>query len=315
MEEIKKMPKNADYFCEKCDFVCLKISNWNAHIKTKKHLCSHWKSKEIQLFECICGHKFFTNSGLWKHKKKCLKKDLKNDLKNDLMNSFIKDTDFNTESTDKDLIMMLIKENSELKHLIMEQSKETSEFKNIMMEVIKNGTNNTTNNTTYSNKSFNLNFFLNETCKNAMNIMDFVESIQLQLSDLENVGKVGFVNGISKIIVKNLKALDETQRPVHCTDKKREVIYVKDEDKWEKEDAECKKVRKAIKSIAKKNSKLLFEFKEKHPDCIDGESKHSDQYSKLVVEAYGGIKNDDDVNEDKIIKNISKEIIIDKKNM
>jgi len=211
------------------------------------------------------------------------------------------------------MIMMLIKENSELKHLIIEQSKETSEFKNIMMEVIKNGTNNTTNNTTYSNKSFNLNFFLNETCKNAMNIMDFVESIQLQLSDLENVGKVGFVNGISKIIVKNLKALDETQRPVHCTDKKREVIYVKDEDKWEKEDAECKKVRKAIKSIAKKNSKLLFEFKEKNPECLNGESKCSDQYSKLVIEAYGGANKEDNDNENKIIKNISKEIIIDKK--
>jgi PHD/YefM family antitoxin component YafN of YafNO toxin-antitoxin module len=143
-----------------------------------------------------------------------------------------------------------------------------------------------------------------------MNIMDFVDSIKLQLSDLENVGKVGFVNGISNIIVKNLKALDETQRPVHCTDKKREVIYVKDEDKWEKEDTEYKKVRKAIKSIAKKNSKLLFEFKEKHPDCVESDSKHSDQYSKLVVEAYGGANNEDVVNEQKIIKNISKEVII-----
>jgi hypothetical protein len=301
MEETKKMPKNADYFlCEKCDFICVKRSNWNAHIKTKKHLCTGWKSKETLAFECKCGHKCYTNSGLWKHKKKCIPK----------IQSEINDFD-------KDLIMVLIKENAELKHLIMEQSKETSEFKNIMMEVIKNSTHtsitNTTNNTTYSNKSFNLNFFLNETCKNAMNIMDFVESIQLQLSDLENVGKVGFVNGISKIIVKNLKALDETQRPVHCTDKKREVIYVKDEDKWEKEDAECKKVRKAIKSIAKKNSKLLFEFKEKHPECLNGESKCSDQYSKLVVEAYGGANKEDNDNENKIIKNISKEIIIDKK--
>jgi hypothetical protein len=145
-----------------------------------------------------------------------------------------------------------------------------------------------------------------------MNIMDFVESIKLQLSDLENVGKVGFVNGISNIIVKNLKALDETQRPVHCTDKKRDVIYVKDEDKWEKEDMEYKKVRKAIKSIAKKNSKLLFEFKEKYPECLNGESKYSDKYTKLVIEAYGGSNQEDVDNENKIIKNISKTIVIDK---
>jgi len=190
--------------------------------------------------------------------------------------------------------MMLIKQNTQL------------------LELIKNGTHNiNSNNVTNShNKSFNLNFFLNETCKDAMNIMDFVDSIKLQLSDLENVGKVGFVNGISNIIVKNLKALDETQRPVHCTDKKREVIYVKDEDKWEKEDTEYKKVRKAIKSIAKKNSKLLFEFKEKHPDCVEGDSKHSDTYSKLVVEAYGGANKEDNDNENKIIKNISKEVVI-----
>jgi hypothetical protein len=199
--------------------------------------------------------------------------------------------------------------------------KENRDLKNMMMEVIKHGTTttlNTTNNVNSNNitnthKSFNLTFFLNETCKDAMNIMDFVESIKLQLSDLENVGKVGFVNGISNIIVKNLKALDETQRPVHCTDKKRDVIYVKDEDKWEKEDMEYKKVRKAIKSIAKKNSKLLFEFKEKHPDCIEGDSKHSDKYSKLLVEAYGGSNNEDKDNENKIIKNITKEVIIDKK--
>jgi hypothetical protein len=309
MEEIKKMPKNAEFFCEKCGFVCFKSSNWTSHINTKKHFertnGNIRNKKEIPTFVCKCGHKCFTNSGLWKHKKKCLSNTKTKREINEIC------------TNDKELIMMLIKENSELKHLIMEQSKETSEFKNMMMEVIKNGThthNNTTNNTTYSNnKSFNLNFFLNETCKDAMNIMDFVDSIKLQLSDLENVGKVGFVNGISKIIVKNLKALDEKQRPVHCTDKKREVIYVKDEDKWEKEDTEYKKVRKAIKSIAKKNSKLLFEFKEKHPDCIEGDSKHSDKYSKLLVEAYGGSNNEDEDNENKIIKNITKEVIIDKK--
>jgi hypothetical protein len=170
---------------------------------------------------CDCGRLFNTNSGLWKHKKLCNNEDIKNN-----------------ENDDKELIMMLVKQNSE------------------MLEVIKNGTHNTSNshnNTNNShNKTFNLQFFLNETCKDAMNIMDFVDSIKLQLSDLENVGKAGYVEGISNIITTNLKALDVTQRPIHCADKKREVLYIKDDDKWEKDD-EKTKIRKAIKRVACKN--------------------------------------------------------------
>ena len=277
------------YICEPCIFSCNGTGDWKRHISTGKHCkqnCSTntLKPREKKFICELCEKKYDSRNGLWKHKKKCFPKE---------------------ELSDKQLIMLLMKENRDLK--------------NMMMEVIKHGTTtlNTTNNVNSNNitnthKSFNLTFFLNETCKDAMNIMDFVESIKLQLSDLENVGKVGFVNGISNIIVKNLKALDETQRPVHCTDKKRDVIYVKDEDKWEKEDMEYKKVRKAIKSIAKKNSKLLFEFKEKYPECLNGESKYSDKYTKLVIEAYGGSNQEDVDNENKIIKNISKTIVIDK---
>ena len=174
--------------------------------------------------------------------------------------------------------------------------------------------NNSFNNTTYSNsnnKTFNLQFFLNETCKDAMNIMDFVDSIKLQLSDLENVGRLGYVEGISNIITSNLKALDITQRPIHCADKKREVVYVKDENKWEK-DHENKKIRKAIKRISCKNQKLLPEFKKEHPDCGNYHSKFSDQYNKLIVESMGGSGNNDVEKEDKIIRNISKNVTIDK---
>jgi transcriptional regulator with PAS, ATPase and Fis domain len=145
-----------------------------------------------------------------------------------------------------------------------------------------------------------------------MNIMDFVDSIKLQLCDLEKVGKIGYVEGISNIIVKNLNSLDETKRPVHCTDAKREVMYVKDEDKWEKENESKQKIRKAIKHVAHKNSKMLKEFKTKHPDCDKSESKFSDQYNKLVIEALGGKGDNDLEKEDKIIKNIAKEVVIDK---
>jgi hypothetical protein len=194
---------------------------------------------------------------------------------------------------------MLVKQNSEL------------------LEVIKNGTHNTNNshnNTNSNNKTFNLQFFLNETCKNAMNIMDFVDSIKLQLSDLEKVGQLGYVEGISNIITSNLKALDITQRPIHCTDKKRETLYIKDEDKWEKEDDEKKKLKKVIKKVASKNQRLLPQFKEAHPDCNRASSKYSDQYNKIIVESMGGSGDNDDEKEDKIIKKITTVTTIDKAN-
>jgi len=203
---------------------------------------------------------------------------------------------YDKEISEKELIMMLVKQNSEL------------------LEVLKNGTHNTnySNNTNSHNKTFNLQFFLNETCKDAMNIMDFVDSIKLQLSDLENVGKIGYVEGISNIITSNLKALDVTQRPIHCTDNKRETIYIKDENKWEKEDDQKKKLRKAIRRVATKNQFLLLKFKEAHPDCIKSTSKYSDQYSKIIIESMGGSGDNDIEKEDKIIKKISNVTTIDK---
>jgi hypothetical protein len=236
-----------------------------------------------------CEKKFNDRAGLWRHKKKCVEIHI--------------DTKFETkeeEVSDKDLIMMLLKQNTQL----IEQN----------AELIKNGTHNTTNshNTNSNNKTFNLNLFLNETCKDAMNIQDFVDSITLQLSDLEKMGELGYVEGISNIITNNLKALDVTQRPIHCTDKKREILYVKDEDKWDKENNEKKKIRKAIKHIAHKNSKLIPEFKDKYPDCVKCDSKKSDQYNHLIIEAMGGQGNNDLEKENQIIKNIAKEITIDK---
>jgi hypothetical protein len=145
-----------------------------------------------------------------------------------------------------------------------------------------------------------------------MNITDFVDSLNLQLCDLESVGRLGFIEGISNIIVKNLKAMDVHKRPVHCSDSKREVMYIKDENKWEKENNEKNKLRKVIKKVANKNSRLLPEFKAKHPDCIKSSSKFSDQYNKLIVESMGGSGDNDLEKEDKIIRKIAKEVIIDK---
>ena len=261
-----------------------------------------------QTFKCECGKNYKHRQGLWKHKKICYEEYPDHEYYDD--NSAKKISD---NIADKDLIMMLIKDNNELRKMMMEQQTLMLESNNKVLEICKNGTHNTTNTHTNShNKAFNLNFFLNETCKNAMNIMDFAQSIQLQLSDLKAIGEAGYVEGISNIIVKKLKALDVTERPIHCADKKREVIYIKDEDKWEKEDDDKRKIRKVINEVACKNQRLLPKYKEAHPGCNYSDSKYSDQYSKLVIEAMGGSGNNDDEKTEKIIRNIAKEVVIDK---
>ena len=226
--EMKKLKKNLPrFFCEPCDFKCYMKCDWDKHILRAKHQ----KLVNVNIFDknltektyfCYCGKKYSSNSGLWKHKQKCNNTELNKQI----------NEPHTEEPTDKELIMMLLKQNSQL----IEQN----------AELVKNGTHHTTTNTNSHNKTFNLNFFLNETCKDAMNIMDFVDTIKIQLTDLIKVGEIGYVEGISNIITSNLKALDISQRPIHCTDKKREVLYIKDEDKWEKEDEEKKKLRKAI---------------------------------------------------------------------
>ena len=292
-------PKIAEIFnCELCEYKCCKQSDYNKHLLTLKHqkrtkgLQMDDKLSHIIFFKCTCGNQYKHRQGLWKHKKKCC-------------NNFI------SESSEPQT------EQSELKiltNLVLDVVKQNQELTNKIVDICNTGqTNNITNSNFNShNKTFNLNVFLNETCKEAMNIMDFVDSLKLQLSDLESIGKLGFVNGISNIIVKNLNSLDETKRPIHCTDTKREVIYIKDEDKWEKENEEKKKLRKVIKKIAYKNATLLPEFKKEHPDCSKSSSPYSDQYNKLIVESMGGSGDNDKEKEDKIIRKIAKEVTINK---
>ena len=290
------MPKKAKGFeCEKCAFKCSKKSNYDKHILTSKHtnaifVASNATCLETKNAKCpFCEKNFNHSSSMYRHKKECKEK--------------IEKVTNNTNNNNDKLVEYLMKENSELKHMIIDVCK------NINTNSSQN--NHSFNNTNSHNKTFNLQFFLNETCKDAMNIMDFAESVKLQLSDLEKVGEIGYVDGISNIIVKNLIALDETKRPVHCTDTKREVLYIKDDNKWEKEDLEKKKIRKLIKKVADKNARLIPKFKEEHPDCVKSVSKFSDQYNKLIVESF----DNDAEKEDKIIRKIAKEVTIDKTNI
>ena len=285
--ETHLVPESSDIFvCEYCDYNTSRKSQYDRHLSTDKHKKRENETNETYLkqesskkFVCFCNKSFNSRTSLWRHKNKCIEEKI------------------HEEPSDKELIMMLIKQNSQL----IEKN----------AELVKNGTHNTTN-TNSHNKTFNLQFFLNETCKDAMNIMDFVDSIKLQLCDLENVGKIGFVEGISKIIVKNLNLLDENMRPVHCTDTKREVMYVKDEDKWEKENNNNPKIRKLIKHVTHKNTKLLKDFKTKYQGCEKSDSQYSDKYDKLIIEAFGGKGDNDEEKENKIIKNIAKNVNIEK---
>lgn len=296
---MKKAQKNADFFsCKSCDFNCCKKSDMDRHVLTAKHKNRTFlNAGDAKKFICRkCQKTYSARNSLWYHEQKC-----------NIIAINVCDTE-TTQPVEKETTPHA----NSLKEIMNYLIKENSELKNMMFEVVKNGTHNVTHNLNSNNKSFNLNFFLNETCKDAMNMTDFVNSLKIQLSDLENVGEVGFVNGITNIIVKNLKSLDVTQRPIHCTDSKREVLYVKDENKWEKDNEENKKIRRVIKSIAYKNTFLLKDFREKHPDCGKSESKYSDQYNKLVIEAMGGRGDNDVEKENKIIKNIVKEVIIEK---
>jgi transposase-like protein len=293
-----KQKNSNNYYCNICDFTACKKNNYEIHLQTQKHLrntlatTSNIETANFK-FKCDnCNKTYNDRTGLWRHKKNC--KLEKNDIVNKNISPDVKDN-----------------ETQELKELMKYLMKENSDMKNMMMKVIENGTHNTTN-TNSHNKSFNLNMFLNETCKNAMNITDFVDSLKLQISDLENVGEVGYIEGISSIIIKNLNAMDISERPIHCTDKKRETMYIRDEDKWEKEDEKKAKLHKMVKNVAYKNINLISDFQELHPDWKKINSKYSDQINKIIIESMGGKGDNEYEKEEKIIKRVAKEVFVDK---
>ena len=311
----KNAEKNLNYFCNICEFICSKQSNYEKHLLTSKHknrtnlnnLEQKMPENAEKLFICKkCNKEYKVRNSLWYHEKTCnfekdktIKDIVLEIIKQNNNNIISNEENIQSHSGDKELINYLIKENQEFKTLILEIVKKDN---------ITNNNNNITH-TNSHNKSFNLNFFLNETCKNAMNINEFVDSIKLQLSDLENVAKIGYVEGISKIIIKNLNALDVTERPVHCSDSKRDAMYVKDEDKWEKESENNEKVLKAIEDIANKNRKMVKEWKIKNPECASSKSHKADVYSHIMIQA---VCSNNDANNTKILKKIAKEVTIDK---
>lgn len=312
------------FCCKTCNYKCSRKQHLKQHLLTQSH-----KNKEINKINnvensvnktnytfnaiekknvCICGKAYKERSGLWRHEKKCkIINETNQKNQTNKLDTLYENIDTNTLS-DKQLIALLVEQNMKL-------IQENCDFKNIMLEVIKNGTNNITNttHTNSHNKTFNLNFFLNEQCKDALNMSEFLNSIRIELSDLEKTGRSGFVEGISNLILKNLMALGQHKRPIHCSDLKRETLYIKDNDKWEKDNDDKVRFKNVIREIANENIKKINDWTKKYPDCRQADSRKNDIYLHIVSNSMcGSTPEETQKNLDNIVRNIAKEVIIEK---
>jgi len=300
----KKVPnlapeKKPKYYCNCCDYYTCRKSQWDRHISTTKHLNNDiWNQKVpddnmqttiIEIHKCGCGRTYKYMSGLCKHQKNCkfLVKPEKNKI--------------NTSNTN-DLLEIILNENNELKKILTEQQKQIGE----MIPKIGNTTNNTMN-------KFNLNVFLNTECKDAISIMDFAKSLQVETSDLENTGKCGYVTGLTQIILKGLSELDLHKRPIHCSDLKRDVLYVKDDKEWAKDNEDREMMKKAIKYIRRSNIKQIPKWVDENPDCTDSAGSKNNLYMNIIQNSMGTAEEEvEDKNMNKIIKNVAAKVTIDK---
>jgi hypothetical protein len=330
------------FHCENCDYYCDNKSSYIKHLTTEKHIhnitnVNHTtvEDTKIKILNCeVCNKEFMNKSGLWKHKKKCFIREPNvstHILDDSIGRNTIKDTNIPME-----LILEVIKQSKEIQNVLIEQTKELQaklleqgekllekenkllEKEDIvidqqkqLIEMAKKPSMINSNN----NNQFNLNFFLNETCKNAMNIQDFISSIKLTTQDFETTGKIGFVDGISRIFINELKRIEVERRPLHCTDVKRETVYVKDNDTWEKENLEKKKLKWAINSIAQLNLNQVQDWQQEYPECRENNTVANTHFNKMAMVALGGFGDEEEKKfNDKIMKNVLKEIIIDKEN-
>jgi len=315
--EIMEMQKLANkYNCDSCHYKCSKYSDYLKHNSTRKHKTATMEMSEIPNHSMhhicsTCDKTFKTYSGLWKHSHKCLPQPKQPKQPDQLPKTSSEDMQMN-------IILELVKQNQEFKDLLILQSNQMMEQNKTMIEVAKNSqVNNTINNTNTSNshnKTFNLQFFLNETCKDAMNMKDFIKSLELSLPELEKMGELGFAEGMSRLFVNRLNSLEVTKRPIHCSDVKREIIHIKDDNKWERDNANLDRLRKIIKQITHKNILKVDDWKKANIGCTEYNSKKYDHYLKLTMETIGPI---DEVEEKrdfgKIIRRVAESTAIDKK--
>jgi len=298
------------YECKNCDYYTSKTSSYTKHLSTAKHIrLTSADAKSSNEYECRCGKQFKQRQGLWRHKQKCdsVTPTIPSDQKvADTRSANNSDEMITLFKQQNDLIIELVRENADFKELLLDQNKQ-------MVELAKNAGHNTIHNTTNNNK-FNLNFFLNETCKDAITMSDFINSIEVTMEDFIQTGNIGFVDGISKVMVERIKVMDLHTRPMHCTDLKRETLYIKNDEKWEKEDSDKTLLRKAVKNIANKNYNQLHQwYNNKKPEVEIIGTNECEDYFKFYKSALGGYDKEEDKKfEEKIIKNVLKEVLLDK---
>jgi hypothetical protein len=300
-------------YCKHCDYTTDRKWCYDKHILTAKHKIRTNMNNlqhlviainECKEYKCDCGKKYNHASSLWNHKQKCLK--LSTQIEESAPKSLQVDDPMQTN-----LILELVKQNQEFKQLLIEQNK-------TILEVAKNSqvnnNNNSTINTNSHNKTFNLQFFLNETCKDAMNMKDFIKSLELSLPELEKMGEIGFAEGMSRVFINRLNSLDITKRPIHCSDVKREIIHIKDNNKWEMDNANLDRLRKIIKQLTIKNILKVDDWKKANQGCTEYNSRKNAQYLKINMEAIGPV-DEAEVKRDfgKIIRRVAETTAIDKK--
>ena len=306
---------STQFVCESCDFKCCKKGDYNRHLLTRKHKNVDISLTNIDNFTskkhhtCLCGKIYYHRQSLSLHKKKCNKF-----IKMDETVEY-KDEPSNSNETMEILAIFKeqLNENKALRQLIIDQNKQLQETNSKLILMSKENGNIIHNNNNCNNKTFNLQVYLNETCKDAINLTDFVDSIKVQIKDLERVGEKGYTEGISDIFINNLQQLNSHSRPIHCSDSKRETLYIKDDNQWKKEDEDKTTLTKAIKQVANKNIKQITEWQKLHPEYNDPDSKQNDKYMKIVLNSMSGsTKEEANKNYEKIIKNVIKETLIEK---
>ena len=330
---IKKMPKNAEkYYCKECDFKCSKLSNYNQHLSTRKHrmltnvdkmLTSPAEKNATRLFVCeICNKSYKHRQSLSFHKRKCTKiyENIKNSIINNESNNSENELDDEldnitpcdlTNADSSDLVVKLLHKNNKLQETLIKQQNQITQLidkagpTNNTTNNNINNTNNTTNNTT---NNFNLRLFLNEQCKDALNIMDFIKSLQIEFSEMEYTGQHGFVEGLSNILTKAIENLDITKRPIHCTDVKRETLYIKDNETWNKESDDKNKMKTAIDRLKENNMAKMSEWIKANPGCHSYDNPKND----LFVNMISAHANENEKDVKKVIKSVAKSSTIPK---
>ena len=305
--------KTPIYICNLCDFKCSKNCDYQRHISTLKHLHRvndnsgvFFNAKHICL---VCNTHYKHASGLSRHKKVCGDAQPNITAYSSQPAPQLDPTPkASSDDMQTNLILELVKQNHEFKQLLIEQNK-------TIIEVAKNSqVNNTISNSNNNNKTFNLNVFLNETCKDAMNMKDFIKSLELSLPELERMGEVGFAEGMSRVFVDRLNSLDITKRPIHCSDVKREIIHIKDDNKWERDNANLDRLRKIIKQLTHKNILRVDDWKKANPGCTEYNSRKNVQYLRINMEAIGPVDEAEEKRDfGKIIRRVAENTAIDKK--